>query len=383
MKGKILLVSLYGNFNYGNVLQRYALTKTLEGFGFEVHHLCRIHKAPSSLAMLKQKIKRVIKRILALMGVKKYIEQFRKEARISAGKSAREKRFMSFQDKFTGTKIFMTFTEALRAEKSMWSGYDFAVVGSDQVWHNWTKSPEELAYYYLEFVEREKRVNYAPSFGFSHFADADRELHRKGLEGFERVSCREQEMQPMIRALTGQNAELVLDPTLLLDAGQWQEVSSRPEYDLPERYVLCYFLGEITPEYSRAISDMAGGLPIMTISGKNNADSMRDFPRYLTHPGEFVYLLEHADFVCTDSFHGTAFSVIFRKNFMAFRRKKTGFEDMFGRIESLLSNLGLMNHVYDSGMTTRPDALNSEAVTSRLEEMRGASLEYLRGCLKV
>ncbi|MBQ4432262.1 MAG: polysaccharide pyruvyl transferase family protein, partial [Synergistaceae bacterium] len=122
---------------------------------------------------------------------------------------------------------------------------------------------------------------------------------------------------------------------------------------------------------------------IISISGKNNAESIRDFPHYLTHPGEFVYLLEHADFVCTDSFHGTAFSVIFRKNFMAFRRKKTGFEDMFGRIESLLSNLGLMNHVYDSGMTTRPDALNSEAVTSRLEEMRGASLEYLRGCLKV
>lgn len=376
MKGKILLVTLYGNFNYGNILQRHALTKTLEGFGFEVHHLCGSYKPRESILFrLKRKSKRIIKRILALMGVKKYIAQFKKEACIIM----REKRFKSFQDKFTATKMFMTFTEALSADKSKWAGYDFTVTGSDQVWHNWYKIPEELAYFYLEFIAREKRVNYAPSFGFSHFADDDIELHKKGLEGFSHLSCREQEMQPMIRQLTGQEAELVLDPTLLLDAGKWREVSSRPEYDLPEHYVLCYFLGEITPEYSRAISDMAGGLPVIYISSGVDINS----PQYLTHPGEFVYLFEHADFVCTDSFHGTVFSVIFRKNFLSFQRAQARMEDMFGRIESLLSNLNLMNHVYNSRITTRPDALNSEAVASRLDEMRGASLKYLRECLKV
>lgn len=374
MKGKILLVSLYGNLNYGNVLQRYALTKTFEGFGFEVHHLCE-HMRGVLLFRLTRRPKRIIKHILALMGVKKY--------RIIMKKSAREERFKSFQDKFTETKIFMTFTEALTANKSTWAGYDFVVVGSDQVWHNWKKIPQELEYYYLEFIEREKRVNYAPSFGFSHFDDDDKELHRKGLEGFKRVSCREQEMQPMIRTLTGQEAELVLDPTLLLVAEQWREVSSRPEYDLPERYVLCYFLGNITPEYSQAISDMAGGLPVISIYANYSEESMKDYPHYLTHPGEFVYLIEHADFVCTDSFHGTAFSVIFRKNFLAFRRAQKNMNDMFGRIESILSNLGLMNHVYNPGMTTRPNTLNNEAVTSRLDEMRDSSLKYLRECLKV
>lgn len=380
MRGKILLVTLYGNFNYGNILQRYALTKTLEGFGFEVHHLCGSYTSKKPLSFrVKRNVKRIIKRILALMGVKKFIKQFSGEV----ASVVREERFKQFQDKFTESKITMTFPEALKAEKSMWAGYDFAVTGSDQVWHNWNKIPEELAYFYLEFIVREKRVNYAPSFGFSHFADDDIELHKKGLEGFSRLSCREQEMQPMIHALTGQEAELVLDPTLLLDAGQWREISSRPEYDLPERYVLCYFLGEITPEYSRTISDMAGGLPVIYIYNIVCTDTDRNSPRYLTHPGEFVYLFEHADFICTDSFHGTAFSVIFRKNFLAFHRTEVNMQDMFGRIESLLSNLNLMNHVYNLGITAKPDALNHEAVTSRLEEMRESSLKYLRECLKV
>ena len=351
MSGKILLVTLCSVNNYGNVLQHYALTKKLEDMGFEVHH----HFGASGYKMPPEKDVRKI---------------------------AREERFKNYQDKFTLKKIFLTFGETVNADKSMWDEYDFAVTGSDQVWHNWFRIAEELEFFYLEFVEREKRVCYAPSFGFSHFADYDRELHKKGLEGFERLSCREQEMQPMIRALTGQEAELVLDPTLLLEAEQWQEVSSKPEYDLPERYVLCYFLGEITPEYSRAISDMAGGLPVVNIYDIFSKNADKNSPYYTTHPGEFLYLFEHADFVCTDSFHGTAFSVIFRKNFLSFRREQDNVKDMFGRIESLLSNLGLMNHVLNPGMTARPDALNNEAVTSRLDEMRGSSLKYLRECLK-
>ena len=231
--------------------------------------------------------------------------------------------------------------------------------------------------YYLEFISRAKRVCYAPSFGFSKFPQEDIELHRKGLEGFSRLSCREQEMQPMIRALTGQEAELVLDPTLLLTPEQWRDVASKPEYPLPERYVLCYILGEITPDYARAIHDMAGGLPVINVLDTNDAE------HYSTHPGEFVYLIDNADFVVTDSFHGTAFSVNFGKNFLTFRRKEKNCEDMFGRIESILTNAGLMNHIYEPGMTSRPEAVDSDSVLEKLNALREKSLKYLRECLNV
>ena len=372
-KRKVLLVTQYHNWNYGNVLQRYALARHLESCGFEVTHLCDIRYVLKLRTKIKANLKLAVKYVLSLLGVEKFRRQFQEKA----NENRRQERFKKFQDKFTQRKIFSSYVGMFSKDKSEWDEYDYAVTGSDQVWHKWTNIPEELRYYYLEFIERKKRISYAPSFGFSQFPEEDIELHRKGLEGFDRLSCREQEMQPMIRGLTGQEAELVLDPTLLLTPEQWREVASKPEYDVPERYVLCYILGEITPEYSQAIHDMAGGLPVIDVF---NID---DPEYYSTHPGEFIYLIDHADFVCTSSFHGTAFSVNFCKNFLVFKRKQKGLEDMFGRIESILSNTGLMNHVYEPGMTSRPEAVDSESVREKLNAMRKTSMQYLRECLKV
>ena len=370
-KRGILLVTLH-SFNYGNSLQRYALTRTLEGLGFEVTHLCvgLKYRAPSKLEKVMANIKLPLKYILALLGSEKFRTQF-KWRKFTAS-------FRTFEQKFMKREIFSSYSDILSADKSQWSEYYCAVTGSDQVWHNWSKTPDELRYYYLEFVPPEKRVCYAPSFGFSRFPEQDIELHRRGLQGFGRLSCREEEMRPLIRALTGQEAELVLDPTLLLSPEQWREVAQKPKYPVPERYVVCYFLGQITPEYQQAIHDVAGGLPIIIIHGIYNIESDdRFFPR----PDEFVYLVDHADFVVTDSFHGTAFSVNLGKNFMAFRR--VGLSDMFGRIESILTNTGLMNHVYESSMDSRPEMPDSVSVREKLGTMREKSLKYLRECLKV
>lgn len=277
----------------------------------------------------------------------------------------------------------MTFREALQESQSRWKEYDYAITGSDQVWHNWSHNPDDLAYYYLEFMPREKRINYAPSFGFSEFPESDIEFHKKGLQGFDKLSCREEEMQKLIMNLTGQKVQLVLDPTLLLNLNQWRKFASKPEYDLPDKYLLCYFLGNITEEYEHAIHEAAGSLPVIHIYDIGSPHAKKDSPEYLTHPGEFLYLFEHADFVCTDSFHGSAFSVNFGKNFLAFRRRQQNMEGMFGRIESLLVNTGLTNHIYKSGMKIRPDDLNIESVNQKLEAMRESSIKYLRESLKL
>lgn len=375
---KILLVTIYGNYNYGNVLQRCALASVLEAFGFETEHLCA-SGSNKFYPKTKRYIKGIIKRILALLGVQEYREQLR----IQRIEEPRSKRFQSFQDKHTGRKIFKTYSETLHESQPLWKEYNYAVTGSDQVWHNWGHNPEELAYYYLEFMPREKRINYAPSFGFSEFPESDKELHRKGLQGFSKLSCREEEMQGLIMNLTGQKSELVLDPTLLFNRDQWRKFASKPEYDLPDKYILCYFLGNITEEYEHAIHEAAGSLPVINIYSIWSRHAIKDSSEYLTHPGEFLYLFDHADFVCTDSFHGSAFSVNFGKNFLAFRRRQQNMEDMFGRIESLLINTGLTNHIYESGMEIRPDDLNRENVNQKLNSMRESSLKYLRECLNL
>ena len=383
---KILLVTLYGNFNFGNILQRCALTSVLESYGFDVEHLCHVYLSIRPFQVMKRsikgKIKAVLRQMLAAIGIPKYrrrLKEIREQTERRIQNEPREKRFKSFQDEHTGRKIFMTFQEALHASQSRWKEYDYAVTGSDQVWHNWSRNPEELAFYYLEFMPREKRINYAPSFGFSEFAESEAEFHRKGLEGFNKLSCREEEMKSLIMNLTGQESELVLDPTLLLKPEQWKNFTSKPEYDLPDKYLLCYFLGSITEEYERAIKQAAGDLPVINIHDTAHKDS----PHYLTHPGEFLYLFEHADFVCTDSFHGTAFSINFGKNFLAFRRIQKGAENMFGRVESITAKTGTANHIYESGMKLPPDKPEYELVSQKLDAMRESSMKYLRECLNL
>ncbi len=374
---KVLLVTLYVNHNYGNIFQRLALSRIIESSGFAVTHLCNVTPPPKQPAsrIIKAFIKKAIKRVLALLGVQKYRKQYRNERMSRTIISV----FTKYQEHHipSTSRIYMTFQEALSADSSEWAGYNYAVTGSDQVWHNWSRTPEELEYYYLSFMPPEKRLCYAPSFGFSEFPEGDTELHKNGLAGFERVSCREQEMLSMIKSISGKDAELVLDPTLLLNAEQWRAFSAKPDYDVPEKYVLCYFLGEKTPEYQAAIREAAGGLPVISLYD-------RDCRRYhLTDPGGFLWLIDHADFVCTDSFHGIAFSVNFGKNFLAFNRKQLGLEDMFGRISGLLGSLNISGHVYESGIRLRPEGVNYDDAYSRLNVLRESSMNYLRTCLKV
>ena len=269
----------------------------------------------------------------------------------------------------------------MKSDSSCWDLYNFAVTGSDQVWKNWTHTVEQSEFYYLEFMPREKRVCYAPSFGFSQFPKSDYELHKKGLEGFDKLSCREQEGVDLIKQIINKDAQLVLDPTLLLNADEWRKLEKKPDIDLPEKYLLTYFLGNITPEYEQAIKRAAGNLPIVNIYNGMNPN----VTGYMYTAGieEFLYLFNHADLICTDSFHGTAFSINLGRNFLVFRRSQNGLENMFGRIESILSSTNLTNHIYTPGMNARPAEINYQEVNEKLNILRESSLKYLRDCLHV
>ena len=266
-ENKILLVTLYSN-NYGNILQRYALARTIESLGFEIDNLCPCEPSAKSNYLLDSAIlfnkalKTLIKRMLALVGITKYLnKQVIRESKISTF----SKKLNAFCDKYIKRKIFISYDEIQNVNKSQWDKYKFAVTGSDQVWRIWLHTVEQAECFYLEFMPREKRVCYAPSFGFTQFYESDIDIHKKGLEGFDKLSCREQEGVNLIKQLINRDAKLVLDPTLLLNASQWREIERKPDINLPERYVLTYFLGKRTQEYEHAIKQAAGDLPIIDI----------------------------------------------------------------------------------------------------------------------
>ena len=325
--------------------------------------------------------KRAGKLVLALTGNKYYRKKLvniltgkGKDSEIdSADILKRKELFQDFYRDFFGNIIHSTYSETLSADSSQFDGYDYVIAGSDQVWNpELVGTFEALRYFYLEFVEKEKRVNYAPSFGVSRLKFLERHVHREGLNGFTRLSCREKEGCDLIRELTGRDAQLVLDPTFLLTAEQWRKIERKPEYEVPEHYALTYFLGEA--EMSTA-KKLAGELPIIQApDGTAQIYSM-------TGPREFVWLIDHADLVITASFHGTAFSVNFGRRFITF---KGG--NWFSRMKTLLSNLGLTDRIFELG---RDDDRNNiadmpidyEAVNVKLAELRKKSMNYLASCL--
>ena len=361
---KILLITLYGESNFGNRLQNYALQTVLKDIGFSADSL--VVKNLIQLSALNR-IKLFVKSMLVSLGVKKYT------VNLAAGK--RTEKFLVFRNKYFENILVCPRSEV---ENHIWSDYDFAITGSDQVWHNWGSIENELDYYYLSFLEKRKRISYAPSFGFSQFPKQDIEAHRRGLAGMQALSCREQEGCELIRELTGLEAQRVLDPTLLLTRDQWNEIKKKPSFQVPNKYLLVFFLGDITEEYRKEINRIKAEKSLVSI----NINDPNDLRHYAISPDEFIWLIQHADIVCTDSFHCSVFSILFNRGLRVFERagKLTG---MFGRIRDLLELFGLKELAYGCGDEKKySTSLTPEANERYLTECR-KSLDYLKNALEI
>lgn len=356
--------------------------------GFDVESpICFVPEKPGIavrvLRFFKVSAKRILKLCLAALGVKKYREKikgsFHKVLKHQNEKS-RWALYKEFYDDLIGKKIYTTYKKMLNSDQKRWDEYSYVVAGSDQIWNSkvWCTTEQALEYYYLSFVPREKRVNYAPSFGIMNLDTSHCPAHIRGLEGFKKLSCREKRGCEIIHELTGRNAQLVLDPTLLMTAEQWSKIARQPLYDVPEHYVLLYFFGD-AKKYSGMFRKIAGDTKIIDVL--NPESSFYE----LTGPREFIWLIEHADIVLTNSFHGTAFSVNFGKNFLSIVEDNQEWLDAwFSRIQSLLSSLNLMDRVVYGLSNEIPEMLmNYAEAHEKLNIMRENSMEYLRECLNV
>ena len=291
--------------------------------------------------------------------------------------------FLKFYNQFIDGKIYSDIHEAMTSPESRWKKYDYVITGSDQVWNRaWCASSEGLRFYYLQFAERRQRVSYAPSFGLKELPVIDHHIHKQGLLGFDKLSCRETSGCSIIRKLTGKEAELVLDPTLLLTSDEWRRIARKPEYDVPKHYCLVYLLGA-DREYFRKIHEairqvVPAGIELLNISGYIEGNMYY----HQTGPQEFLWLVDNADHVFTNSFHGTLFSVNYRKNFISFWKEHKGSAEDISRLQSLLSMLGLMTRLCSEGNAIPELPVDYHEADEKLRIMRESSMDYLRGCLE-
>ena len=204
----------------------------------------------------------------------------------------------------------MTLTEQTSSKIN--EKYNLFITGSDQVWNASLTNGDLM--YFLSFVQdKNKRVSYAPSFGNSAFPEKLYDSVSNLLKSYKAISVREQSGAEFVQKLTDREVETVLDPTLLLNAGEWKtKFEFKPQI---EHYILVYFPHDKTKVFGfvKKLKEKTG-LPVVYLSiSPRRQSGVKTI--YDASPDEFLGWVYYADYVVTGSFHGTAFSLNMRKEF--------------------------------------------------------------------
>lgn len=248
------------------------------------------------------------------------------------------------QHEFHLSKRYGSFAELGKAAND----YQMFVVGSDQLW-----LPSNIAanYYTLNFVPREvPKMALATSFGISQLPSAQAKLAKEFLPRIDYCSVREVSGQKLIKNLTGRDVPVVCDPTILFTAEEWGKGISKERF-IKEKYLLCYFLGNnpIQREFVKKVKDLTGYKIVQLQHCDEFIASDESFPDeapYNVGPKEFIRLIRDAEYVFTDSFHCSVFSMLHAKKFFTFRRyNNDSIVSTNGRIYSLLSLVGEENRL--------------------------------------
>lgn len=259
-----------------------------------------------------------------------------------------------------------------RDYKKILSEYDTFVVGSDQVWNPNFLNEE----YLLNFIPKTfKKISYASSIGVNSIPNRLINVYRKNLLGFFKISVREEAGALALRKIVKKTIDVNLDPTLLLSRDEWYFFAKNAFFTekIPEQFILCYFVGTKILYFEEAsILSKKYGLPLVIIS--LNYDNFivplqsNEHTLIITDAGpkEFVYLVSKATYVFTDSFHMSAFSLIFNKQFCVTRRfKDSDKSSQNSRIDFLFSLFDVNCYINDDYLFSNIDYIRINYVEEK------------------
>lgn len=289
---------------------------------------------------------------------------------------------IALSDTKTRVKRFDAFNSRIKMSEESWTkdklyntppSYDVWVSGSDQLWN--PRIHFDIEPYLLGFTpEEDKRVSYASSLGVLEITRDYEPLFKRTIPRFHSIAMRETSAIPVIQKYTNIKIENVLDPTFLLSKREWRLMEN--EYAVSDSYLICYFLG-YTKEIIDYCNKQANHLGLVPIFISTNRFDVLAFPdvKFVQDvgPSEFLYLIDKSEFVLTDSFHGTVFSIIFEKQFVTYIGKNIKAST---RITDLLTSLGIHNNVIQS-LSIKDSNLNYQVINEFLNKRITHSEEYL------
>ncbi|WP_125710947.1 polysaccharide pyruvyl transferase family protein [Lacticaseibacillus porcinae] len=215
---------------------------------------------------------------------------------------------------------------------------DLFVVGSDQVWNSAIVGHNSQRIYSLGFVTNAKKISYAASSGDSRFISQET---INELRKYDFVSVRERELEHYLEQNNVENIRRDVDPVFLVDEQEWRKFSD-VQVNIPNHYIFVYSVGPMMKKIASIADELSlrTGFPIIYVDF-HEKHRARAFNRFGASPAEFVNYIRNADYVLASSFHAVAFSVIFRKKFLAIPHVTTG-----ARIIDILESLNLSSRIY-------------------------------------
>lgn len=368
---KVSLITILDNTNYGTFLQALATSIVARNLGYEVEIIRYIRpcQTPHGSSM----------RILRERGLLRWINRCVLHSRKRTW-TLRDRDYEFLQSFVAVTRQYTSFGELQREVPDA----DIYLTGSDQVWNSVYNDGIDRSFY-LDFAPvGKKRIAYAVSIGMDKIPDAERQEMQGLLQKYAHITVREQSAVNLLSSI-GIRSQCVLDPTLLLTRNQWSSTAKKYPCKFDEPFLLVYSVelksqNRLIEKYAKEIARKKG-LKIYHVSysgsRKNPAYPDRHF-NYAT-PDVFLNLMLNASFVVVSSFHGTAFSINFNKQFLTVAPARFS-----SRVRSLLEKTGLTPRLVcnDSFPLNSMEDIDYTAVNPIIEAERGKSIAILKSMLE-
>lgn len=323
-----VVTTSYAN-NYGALLQTYALQRflneNLNQDAIALDYLPPWNRHPWGVLAKPRTFKDLLASIYTLLHVKNYV---RMKKRAKANQRFRDQFIKLSEQQFFSVEDLQAYKDECQC----------LVCGSDQIWNvdmRADKMPHPV--FFLQFAknwDNVLKIAYAPSVADPIPEDA-KETVKDYISIFDALSVREISDISPVQALTETKVHHVLDPVFLLSQQQWSDITAPSPIE--EKYILCYFLsyGSFSDKIVKKLQEMTG-YKVVNLNVNNYDKFHSDKVIWNGGAQDFLSLIKNAEFVCTNSFHGTAFSIVFRKNFVVVNKKRGN-----SRLQSLQTVFGL------------------------------------------
>lgn len=371
---KIGILTFHYAHNYGAMLQAYALTTFLQTKGFDVeiidyrlHYIYRNHEKYNIIGYYKW----LHENNNAIISVLKVIKSYRKHRN-------KDTKWYNFE-KFMNNTLHKS--PRIFNEKEL-DKYDYIICGSDQIWNAKLTNGYNNIYWGIEINKNIPLISYAASNGSSSFETSSSNKLKESLKRFKAISIREQSLCEWINKNLDITATTVIDPVFLLSPLEWRKTIPISIQTKQEKspYLLVYAFQEDLKIYDIAINiAKQKGLKIIRLC----YNKRKDLPNIIIQdntcgPLEFISYVSNASYICTTSFHGVAFAILFNRPFYAISPSKyservTAILEKFELTDRLITNINEID--------IRKN-INFNSVNLIIDKEKGRSWDFLKNSLQ-